>query len=205
MVTYRPEYEHGWANISVCTQFRVEALPAETTDELLETLLGRRPGLRPLKRLLVQLTDRNPFFLEETVRTLSEVGVLAGEPGAYRQARVIEALQIPPTVQAILAARIDRLPDGAKRLLQSAAVVGTDVPLVLLQEIADEGDADLPRAARRAAGRRVPLRVAALPRLRVHLRHVLTHDVAYGSLSQARRRALHARIAARSSGCSRSG
>ncbi|HMB84889.1 MAG TPA: adenylate/guanylate cyclase domain-containing protein, partial [Methylomirabilota bacterium] len=108
LVTYRPEYEHGWANISVCTQFRVEALPAETTDELLETLLGPDPGLRPLKRLLVQLTDRNPFFLEETVRTLSEVGVLAGEPGAYRQARAIEALQIPHTVQAILAARIDR-------------------------------------------------------------------------------------------------
>ncbi len=144
VVTYRPEYEHGWANIPACTQFRVEALPPETTDELLETLLGPDPGLRPLKRLLVQLTDRNPFFLEETVRTLSEVGVLAGEPGAYRQARAIEALQIPHTVQAILAARIDRLPDGAKRLLQSAAVVGTDVPLVLLQEIADEGDGDLP-------------------------------------------------------------
>ena len=194
VVTYRPEYEHGWANISVCTQFRVEALPAETTDELLETLLGPDPGLRPLKRLLVQLTDRNPFFLEETVRTLSEVGVLAGEPGAYRQARVIEALQIPHTVQAILAARIDRLPDGAKRLLQSAAVVGTDVPLVLLQEIADD-DADLPGQLAALQAGEFLYESRLFPDFEYTFRHVLTHDVAYGSLSQARRRALHARIA----------
>ncbi|HWN02077.1 MAG TPA: adenylate/guanylate cyclase domain-containing protein [Candidatus Dormibacteraeota bacterium] len=196
VVTYRPEYEHGWANISVCTQFRVEALPAETTDELLETLLGPDPGLRPLKRLLVQLTDRNPFFLEETVRTLSEVGVLAGEPGAYRQARAIEALQIPHTVQAILAARIDRLPDGAKRLLQSAAVVGTDVPLVLLQEVADEGDADLPGQLAALQAGEFLYESRLFPDFEYTFRHVLTHDVAYGSLSQARRRALHARIAA---------
>jgi len=195
LVTYRPEYQHGWPSMSYCTQFRMEALPRETTDELLETLLGRDPGLQPLKRLLVQLTDRNPFFLEETVRTLSETGILAGVPGAYRQARKIEALQIPPTVQAILAARIDRLPDGAKRLLQSAAVVGMDVPLVLLQEIADEGDGD-------SGGNLAVLQAGEFlyesrifPDFEYTFRHVLTHDVAYGSLSQARRRALHARIA----------
>jgi class 3 adenylate cyclase/tetratricopeptide (TPR) repeat protein len=195
LVTYRPEYSHGWANLPSCTQFRMEALPPETTDELLETLLGRDPGLRPLKRLLVQLTDRNPFFLEETVRTLSEVGILAGEPGAYRQARKVEALQIPPTVQAILAARIDRLPDGAKRLLQSAAVVGMDVPLVLLQEIVDEGDADLSGHLAVLQAGELLYESRLFPDFEYTFRHVLTHDVAYGSLSQARRRALHARIA----------
>jgi predicted ATPase len=119
---------------------------------------------------------------------LSEVGVLAGEPGAYRQARVIEALQIPHTVQAILAARIDRLPDGAKRLLQSAAVVGTDVPLVLLQEIADEGDADLPGQLAALQAGEFLYESRLFPDFEYTFRHVLTHDVAYGSLSQARRR-----------------
>ncbi len=194
LVTYRPEYQHGWANLPVCTQFRMDALPPGPTDELLETLLGADPGLRPLKRLLVQLTDRNPFFLEETVRTLAEVGVLAGEPGAYRQARMIEALQIPPTVQAILAARIDRLPDGAKRLLQSAAVVGVHVPLALLQEIAEEGD-DLPGHLATLQAGEFLYESRLFPDFEYTFRHVLTHDVAYGSLSQARRRALHGRIA----------
>ena len=195
VVTYRPEYSHGWANMPSCTQFRMEALPPDTTDELLETLMGPDPGLRPLKRLLVKLTDRNPFFLEETVRTLSEVGILAGVPGAYRQARKVEALQIPPTVQAILAARIDRLPDGAKRLLQSAAVVGMDVPLVLLQEIVDEGDADLSGHLAILQAGEFLYEARLFPDFEYTFRHVLTHDVAYGSLSQARRRALHARIA----------
>jgi class 3 adenylate cyclase/tetratricopeptide (TPR) repeat protein len=194
LVTYRPEYQHGWANLPVCTQFRMEPLPPGPTDELLETLLGPDPGLRPLKRLLVQLTDRNPLFLEETVRTLGEVGVLAGEPGAYRQAKIIEALQIPPTVQAILAARIDRLPDGAKRLLQSAAVVGMHVPLALLQEVAEEGD-DLPGHLATLQAGEFLYESRLFPDFEYSFRHVLTHDVAYGSLSQARRRALHARIA----------
>ena len=195
LVTYRPEYHHNWPNMSHCAQFRMEALPRETTDELLETLLGPDPGLQPLKRLLVQLTDRNPLFLEETVRTLSETGVLAGGPGAYRQARRIEALQIPPTVQAILAARIDRLPDGAKRLLQSAAVVGMDVPLVLLQEIADEGDGDPTGNLAALQAGEFLYESRLFPDFEYTFRHVLTHDVAYGGLSQARRRALHARIA----------
>ena len=194
VVTYRPEYQHGWANLPVCTQFRMEALPPGPTDELLETLLGPDAGLRPLKGLLVQLAGGNPFFLEETVRTLAEVGVLAGEPGAYRQVKIIEALQIPPTVQAILAARIDRLPDGAKRLLQSAAAVGMHVPLLLLQEIAEEGE-DLPGHLATLQAGEFLYESRLFPDFEYTFRHVLTHDVAYGSLSQGRRRALHARIA----------
>ncbi|MGH7384838.1 MAG: AAA family ATPase, partial [Candidatus Rokuibacteriota bacterium] len=195
LVTYRPEYQHSWGNKPHCAQFRMEALPPETTDELLDTLLGRDPGLRPLKRLLVQSTDRNPFFLEETVRALDESGVLAGEPGAYRQARVIQALQIPATVQAILSTRIDRLPEGAKRLLQSAAVVGTEAPLILLQDIADEGEADLRAHLAVLQAAEFLYESRLFPDFEYTFRHGLTHDVAYSSLSQARRRALHARIA----------
>jgi class 3 adenylate cyclase/tetratricopeptide (TPR) repeat protein len=194
LVTYRPEYQHVWGNRPYCQQFRVEALPAETVDELLDTLLGRDPGLHPIKRHLAQVTDRNPFFIEETVRTLEEVGVLAGEPGAYRQVRALQAVQIPPTVQAILSARIDRLPDDAKRLLQSAAVVGTEAPLILLQEIADEGE-DLHGHLAQLQAAEFLYESRIFPDFEYAFRHVLTHDVAYGSLSHARRRSLHARIA----------
>ena len=94
-------------------------------------LLGEDPGLAPLKLLLVK--RGNPFFLEETVQTLVETKALVGERGAYRLTQPIEAIQIPPTVQVMLAARIDRLPPDDKRLLQVASVIGKDVPFVLLR------------------------------------------------------------------------
>ena len=88
--------------------------------------------------MLVARTEGNPFFLEESVRMLVETKVLAGEPGVYRAASVSQTLQIPATAQAMLAARIDRLAPGDKRLIQTASVIGKDVPLALLLAIADE-------------------------------------------------------------------
>ena len=108
----------------------------------MQILLGDDPSLEARKRLLIARTEGNPFFLEESARTLVETGVLIGERGAYRLAQPIESLQVPATVQAVLAARIDRLPPEEKHLLQSAAVVGTDVPLPPLHAIAE-----LPEAA----------------------------------------------------------
>jgi class 3 adenylate cyclase len=107
LVNYRPEYEHTWGNTASYSQMRLEALPAESAGELLEALLGDDPGLAPLKQLLVK--PGNPFFLEETIRTLVETRALAGERGRYRLAQPIQTIQVPPTVQAMLAARIDRL------------------------------------------------------------------------------------------------
>ena len=127
------------------TQLRLDPLPREAATELLASLLGGDAALQPLARLLIERTDGNPFFLEESVRTLVETGVLVGERGAYRLARPLESLQVPATVQAVLAARIDRLPAEEKRLLQTAAVIGTEVPWPLLQAIADESEEALHR------------------------------------------------------------
>ena len=131
LVNYRLEYQHSWGSRTYYSQMRVDALPAESAEELLGALLGDDPGLAPLKQLLVK--RGNPFFLEETVRTLIETKALVGQRGAYRLTQPVLALQIPATVQAILAARIDRLPPEDKRLLQIASVVGKDVPFALLQ------------------------------------------------------------------------
>src|SRR5262245_36819676 len=137
LVNYRPEYQRGWGNKTYYTQLRLDPLPPTSVEEFLTALLGDDPSLEPLTPLLITRTEGNPFFLEESVRTLVEIGALEGTLGAYRLAKPLQGMQMPATVQAVLAARIDRLPLEEKRLLQTAAVIGTDVPCALLQAITD--------------------------------------------------------------------
>src|SRR5262249_35085656 len=143
LVNYRPEYRHTWGGKTYYRQLRVDALPPESADELLAALLGPDAALAPLKRLLVERTEANPLFLEESVRALAETGALTGERGASRLTRSVEHGTAPASVQATLAAPIDRLAPEAKRLLQAAAVIGTDVPLPLLLAIADAPEPDV--------------------------------------------------------------
>ena len=157
LVNYRPEYQHGWGSKTYYTQLRLDPLPAASAEAFLQALLGDDPSLAPLKQLLIARTEGNPFFLEESVRTLVETGVLVGEPGAYRLGKPLDSLQVPATVQAVLAARIDRLPAEEKRLLQTAAVIGTEVPLPLLQAIAELPEAALQRGLATPPGGRVPV------------------------------------------------
>jgi hypothetical protein len=138
LVNYRPEYQHGWSRKTYYGEMRLDVLPPESTGELLDALLGRDPGLEPLKQRLVR--RGNPFFLEETVQTLAETNALSGERGSYRLTRPVHAIRVPATVQTVLAARIDRLAPEDKRLLQTASVVGRDVPFALLHAVADLPD-----------------------------------------------------------------
>jgi tetratricopeptide (TPR) repeat protein len=195
LVNYRPEYHHGWAGRSYYRQIRIDGLAPDTADELMDALLGPDPSLRPLKRLLVERTDGNPFFIEEIVRTLRETNALEGRRGAYRLARAVDDLRVPPTVQAVLAARIDRLPDDLKRLMQHAAVIGLDVPFALLREVSDIGAADLRGALARLQADEFLYETRLFPDIEYTFRHTLTHDVAYGSVVTERRKVLHARIA----------
>jgi class 3 adenylate cyclase/tetratricopeptide (TPR) repeat protein len=194
LVNYRPEYQHGWGNKTYYTQLRLDPLPPVSADELLQGLLGDDPGLVPLERLLIARTEGNPFFLEESVRALVETGVLVGDPGAYRLVNPFDSLQVPATVQAVLAARIDRLPSEEKRLLQTAAVVGTEVPFTLLQAIAEQPEDVLHRGLARLQAAEFLYETRLFPDREYTFKHALTHEVAYGSLLQERRRALHARI-----------
>src|SRR5207237_8740065 len=101
LANYRPEYQHGWGSKTYYTQLRLDPLPPASADEFLQALLGDDPSLASLKPLLIARTEGNPFFLEESVRTLVETGVLVGEPGAYRLARPLEGLQVPATAHAV--------------------------------------------------------------------------------------------------------
>ena len=153
LVTYRPEYQHGWGSKTSYTHLRLDPLLPASAEAFLAALLGDDPSLAPLKHLLITRTEGNPFFLEESVRTLVETTVLVGERGASRLGKPLESLQVPATVQAVLAARIDRLPPAEKRLLQTAAVIGTEVPFALVQAIGELSEEALRRASRPPAGR----------------------------------------------------
>ena len=194
LANYRPEYAHGWGNKSYYTQLRVDPLGQASADEMLDGLLGHDPTVLPLKELLISRTEGNPFFLEESVRTLVETGALLGEHGAYRLMHPVEEIRVPATVQAVLAARIDRLPPEEKQLLQVAAVLGKDVPFMLLEAISDTPDAELRGALSRLQAAELLYPVSLFPSHELTFKHALTHDVAYGSLLQERRRALHTRI-----------
>jgi len=194
LTNFRPEYQHGWGSKSYYTQLRINPLAVEGAQAFLQTLLGGDHGLQPLTQLLIERTQGNPFFLEESVRTLVETKVLTGEPGAYRLVKALPTIQVPPTVQAVLAARIDRLAPEQKRLLQSAAVIGKDVPFALLKAVGDVPEADLHRTLASLQAAEFLYEVSLFPDLEYTFKHALTHEVAYQGLLQERRRALHMRI-----------
>jgi class 3 adenylate cyclase/tetratricopeptide (TPR) repeat protein len=195
LMSCRPEYQHEWANWSFCHQIRLESLPPASAADLLDDLVGRDSALDFLKHMLVLRTDGNPFFLEEMVRMLRETGVLAGARGVTRLARAIETIHVPPKVQPIIAARVDRLAEADKRLLQEAAVVGPDVPFTLLQAVAESGDEGALRASLVRLRRLEFLYESQLyPEPVFSFRHALTHDVVYEGMLSDRRRALHARL-----------
>src|SRR5215471_2907719 len=135
LVSYRPEYQHEADRGPSYTELRLDVLPPEWAREFLDSLLGEDPSLAPLKQLLAR--RGSPFFLEETVRTLVDTHALQGECGRYRLTHPVPALHVPPTVETVLSARIDRLDPEDRRLLQTAAVIGKDVPLLLLETVAD--------------------------------------------------------------------
>jgi tetratricopeptide (TPR) repeat protein len=194
LVNYRPEYQHSWSSKTYYTHLRLDPLPEASAEELLQALLGADASLAPLTQLLITRTQGNPFFLEESVRTLVETGGLVGERGVYHLVQPLDTLQVPATVQAMLAARIDRLPPEDKRLLQTAAVIGTEVPWPLLQAIADTSDEALYHSLGQLQAAEFLYETSLFPERAYTFKHALTHEVAYGSLLHERRRALHARI-----------
>ncbi len=194
LVNYRPEYVHGWGSKTYYSQLRLDPLPPESADELLRALLGEDEELEPVKRLLLERTEGTPFFIEECARTLVETGALTGERGAYRLSRAFDTIQVPATVQAILAARIDRLPPEDKTVLQTAAVIGKDVPFALLQAVAEIPEDPLRNTLGRLQAAEFLYETALFPEIEYTFKHALTQEVAYTGLLQERRRVLHASI-----------
>src|SRR5262249_16661645 len=141
-VNYRPEYRHEWGSRTHYTQLRLDPLGPENADEMLSALLGDDKDLIPLKHVIIERTQGTPFFMEEMVQALFEQGVLQRN-GTLKLALPISSIKIPPTVQAVLASRIDRLAPADKELLQTLAVLGREFSLTLVQRVSTRSSDEL--------------------------------------------------------------
>ena len=194
LVNYRPEYRHGWGSRAHYTQLRIDPLAAAGADALLSSLLGDDPGLAGLRQRLLVASEGNPLFLEESVRNLLDAGVLAGARGACRLVREPRELEVPPSVAAIIAARIDRLGTAEKSVLQLAAVIGEEVPLTLLEALSDLPADELHAALAGLRARELLYEARLFPDIAYAFRHGLTRRVTYDGLLHESRRGLHARV-----------
>jgi tetratricopeptide (TPR) repeat protein len=192
LVNYRPEYRHEWTNKSYYSQLRLDPLGGADGAAMLAALLGESVELNPLKRLITERTGGNPFFIEEIVQALFDEGALTRN-GAVKVTRSLSQLRLPPTVQGMLAARIDRQPSEHKQLLQTLAVIGRESSLGLLQEVASHADTKLEQIlVDLQAGEFIYERPAAID-VEYVFKHALTQEVAYNSLLIERRKQIHER------------
>ncbi len=196
LANFRPEYRPAWIGGSHYHQLSLPPLGEDASRELLQHLLGSDDSLGELADRIRERTGGNPFFTEEVVQALAASGSLVGERGAYRLAAPIETLALPATVQALLAARIDRLADSAKHLLQVAAVIGKQFDERLLAEVSGLADRDLGGALGALQEGGFLRRISPSPRPEHAFPHPLLRDVAYQSQLGERRARLHAAVAA---------
>ncbi len=191
LVNYRPEYSLKWTDSANCHWLRLEPLSRESAAEMLGEMLGSGVHLEPLKQLIIETTDGTPFFMEETVQSLFDEGALDREAGAARLVKPLGSLRIPPTVQAILAARIDRLHNDEKNLLQTLAVLGREFVLSLARAVAGRSERDLERLIANLQNGEFVYEQPSISDVEYIFKHALTQEVAYNSVLVERRRQLH--------------
>ena len=195
LLNFRPEYRADWMQRAHYQQLALAPLTAEAIAELIADLIGTHPSTGGLAQRIHAHTGGNPFFAEEVVQMLVESGQLEGVRGAYRLRDPKARLEVPATVQALLAARIDRLPEREKRVLQAAAVIGKDFAEPLLAAVAGLPERELTEALARLRSGEFLHEKALYPIAEYSFKHPLTQAVAQDSLLGERRRALHAAVA----------
>ncbi len=214
LVNYRPEYRHGWGSKTYYTQLRLDPLGKENAEEMLTSLLGQGAELSALKRLIIERTEGNPFFMEEIVQALFEEGALVrGDPhpgplpggegnkgreqhiGRIRLTRALSGIRIPATVQAMLAARIDRLAQEDKDLLQTVAVLGKEFTLSQLRATITNSESELEQRLADLQSAEFIYEQPAAGDIEYTFKHALTQEVAYNSVLIERRKQIHQRAA----------
>ncbi len=194
LVNYRPEFTHTWGNKTYYTQLRLDPFGAESGEEMLKALLDDGRELAPLKRVIMEKTEGNPFFMEEIVQALFEQGALVRN-GAVKLAKSLSTIRIPATVQAVVASRIDRLPPEQKDLLQTLAMMGKEFPFRLVREVSGKADDELQRLLSELQIAEFIYEQPAVSDVVYVFKHALSQQVAAGSALLERRRVLHQRVA----------
>ncbi len=200
LCNFRPEFQARWMKAAHYRHISLEPLGPAAAEELLGAVLGTDASLEGLAHRVVERTGGNPFYMEEVIQSLIEEGALQGSKGAHRLVRPVADVTIPPMVQTILTARIDRLPPVAKRLLQAAAVIGKVFTRPLLERVVAEADRPLESGEIDAAlsvlcDAEFVFEQAIYPVQEYAFKHALTLEVAYNAQLAERRRPLHAATA----------
>jgi class 3 adenylate cyclase len=195
LLNFRPEYHARWMQRSDYQQLPLVPLGPEAIRELLGELLGSHASLAALPEVIHARTGGNPYFIEEVVQALVETGALVGRRNAYELTHPIDGLRVPPTVQAVVAARIDRLDGCEKHVLQVASVIGKRVPLPLLSRVVELPDAELSAAAAVLKEREFLYEAVLYPEIEYAFKHPLTEQVAYESQLRDHRLRRHAAVA----------
>ncbi|MCA1841917.1 MAG: AAA family ATPase [Actinobacteria bacterium] len=195
LTNFRPEFDAPWARHSYYRQLPLSPLDPDAVGRLLVALLGGDVALSAFAHLIAETTAGSPFFVEEVVRSLVEDGTLTGSPGAYTLSRPVVALGVPPTVQATLAARIDRLGERDKAVLQTAAVIGRVFTEPVVRLASGLPLAEVAASLGRLCRAEFLQEMADGPLEEYRFWHPLTQEVAYGSLLRDRRTGLHRAVA----------
>jgi class 3 adenylate cyclase/tetratricopeptide (TPR) repeat protein len=195
LVNFRPEYEADWTRKSWVLQLPMAPLGAEALADLVRDWVGSSPSVAALPALVGARSGGNPFFAEEIVLSLLDTGRLVGTRGAYELTTTLDALEVPATVQALLAARIDRLGEREKQLLYTAAVIGKEFPRPLLESVVEIRGDDLDAALTALLAAELVYERAIYPVAEYAFKHPLTHEVALGAQLTTARRARHAAVA----------
>jgi class 3 adenylate cyclase/tetratricopeptide (TPR) repeat protein len=195
LVNFRPEYRARWMQESFYEQLDLQPLSEDALRELLSEQLGSHESVADLPGAIYARTGGNPFFIEEVVQSLVDEGYLEGERGAYQLVSPVETLPIPENVQAVLAARIDRLPERDKHVLQSASVIGKTFRETVLERVVELPSSELDAALHNLEEGEFLYEAALYPEREYTFKHPLTQEVADHSQLSERRSRAHAAVA----------
>lgn len=195
VLNYRTTYRSPWAGFKYFQEIEVGELSAADTDAIVRELISHRREFQDISKLIVRRSGGNPFFAEELVRSLAEGGVLSGDPGHSNNGIASVERALPATVQAVIGARIDRLSESEKSLLQMCAIIGKEVPLAVLERVAGTMRGQIERALDALCHAELIQPQPAVGGRRFTFRHPLIQEVAYGAQLKAKRATIHASVA----------
>jgi class 3 adenylate cyclase/tetratricopeptide (TPR) repeat protein len=195
LVNYRPGFAASFMQEGAFHELHIVPLGSDEAQELLRGVFGEDPSLAGLSRNIVERAQGNPFFLEELASTVSESSDFEGQRGAYRLKGDTDAIPLPATVQAVIAARIDRLGDIAKSVLEAAAVIGRSIAVSVLRPVAGLSDSDLVEAVAQLCQAELLYDLPPFDMGVLAFRHPLIQEVAYAMQLRSRRAARHAAAA----------
>jgi class 3 adenylate cyclase/tetratricopeptide (TPR) repeat protein len=191
---YRPEYRHGWGNKSYYSQISLSQLSTSHSAALVQSIFTGAQVAPELRELVLSRTAGNPLFLEEFSYSLLEHGIARKKDRQYVLSDDAHEIHVPDTIHGIIAARMDRLEDSLKRIMQVASVIGREFAFRILQTITGMRD-ELKSHLLDLQGLEFIYEKSLFPELEYIFKHALTQEVAYNSLLARRRKAIHRKIA----------